>query len=452
MIPDIIRPYLDHPLVKSKKESDLEVLDSQGLNNIIRAEDQIIRGVREYYLDKTKSESGRLTPSQFSSSILLARGLAFLDVAHYKQNVSDIYNDVWDITPTTAKRASFNTNMRDSIMPRLEDGGLVEFDASKQSIVNYVPYPVGSKLFVQKNLVENTKLMMEQANHYQIINTIQDFPELTTTIEAKAPQSQYFKRDFTALSEIDILRVQEMRGRQFAFSKGFLTSEKASEKWLQVLDTADTARVALKSILDLQGIYGGFISHEEIVKATEWNSRGVNSLIRHIDNLGIAQSTHTLDMKDALSRPTTGTLLNMNYLELNNAESILSFAREVPETIDILNKLRTHNQISEDELLDQYEIAPTQRVRNTLKTIGLIRADRLSDAIWELVPFRGNDKFISDVLTVAAHSRHVLAPDYDPTGILKDNFKKLDEAKLRKETDQMKLDFFKIFEEEEVKK
>ena len=39
MIPDIIKPYLEHPLVRNIDESDLEVLDNPDLNNIIRAED-----------------------------------------------------------------------------------------------------------------------------------------------------------------------------------------------------------------------------------------------------------------------------------------------------------------------------------------------------------------------------------------------------------------------------
>ena len=98
MIPEIVKPYMNHPLVSNTKESDLESLDDDELNNIIRAEDQLIRSVREYYLDI--NNRGRLTPGQFSSSILNARGMAFLNVAYYKSSVPDICNSVWGITPS----------------------------------------------------------------------------------------------------------------------------------------------------------------------------------------------------------------------------------------------------------------------------------------------------------------------------------------------------------------
>lgn len=176
MIPDIVKPYKDHPLVRNQKESDLEVLDESTLNNVIRAEDQLIRSVREFYINK--SNRNRLNPGQFSSSILNARGLAFLDVAHYKSRVSDIYEDVWNITPTTAERTSFNRNMKTSVIRRLDECGIIQFDSEKQKVVNYMPYAVGSKLYVQKNLLENTRLFNEQANHYGIVGMVQDFPEL----------------------------------------------------------------------------------------------------------------------------------------------------------------------------------------------------------------------------------------------------------------------------------
>ncbi len=64
MIPDIIKPYLEHPLVRKIDETDLVVLDNPDLNNIIRAEDQLIRSVREFYLNK--SNRSRLSPGQFT--------------------------------------------------------------------------------------------------------------------------------------------------------------------------------------------------------------------------------------------------------------------------------------------------------------------------------------------------------------------------------------------------
>ena len=43
MIPEIVKPYMNHPLVSNTKESDLESLDDDELNNIIRAEDRLIK-------------------------------------------------------------------------------------------------------------------------------------------------------------------------------------------------------------------------------------------------------------------------------------------------------------------------------------------------------------------------------------------------------------------------
>ena len=195
MLPEIVRPYLDHPMVESKNKSDLYVLDEKELNNVIRAEDQIIRGVREYYLD-SEIQTKRLNPGQFSSSILIARGLAFLDIAHSNKNVMDICNEVWKITPTTTKRSSFNQNIKNSIIPRLEKNGLIEFNSDKQNVINCIPYPIGSKLFVQKNLLEIPKLYQEQINHFDIIRNIQDFPELTIELQSNSSHPQSFERDF----------------------------------------------------------------------------------------------------------------------------------------------------------------------------------------------------------------------------------------------------------------
>lgn len=449
MIPEIIKPYIDHPLVQNKSESELEILDEKHLNDIIRAEDQIIRGIREYYLENESTR--RLHPGHFGSSVMIARGLAFLDIAHHKRNVLDICNDVWKITPTTATRVSFNKNIDTSIIPRLKDGRFIEFDSQLQSVENCIPYPVGSKLFVQKNLIENPRLYSEQINHFDIIRSVQDFPELTSEIESNVSNPQNYFRDFSALNEVDVIRTQNIRNRDFTFSRGFFTGEQSSEAWLKVLDSADEVRMGLKSLMDLQGDYGGFISHHELVQATGWNSRAINRLIRSIDHLGIAQRTHTLEMEDALSRATSGTTLNMNYHELNNAQSILVLTRSVPESIEMLYRLQSKNEISEEDLMDEFGIVPVQRVRNSLKTIGVITEDALHDGVLKLAPFRGYERFLSDVLAVCAHSRHVLEPDYNPDKQLEEQFRGIDEQNLEKEAQQMKLDFYGIVNDEYIK-
>lgn len=243
--------------------------------------------------------------------------------------------------------------------------------------------------------------------------------------------------------EIDAIRAQEVRGRNFTFSRSFLIGEKSSVTWLQVLEeTTDNVRIALRSLLELQGNYGGFISKQEIMKATNWKERDVGQLMRYVNYLGIVKRAHTLDMKDALSRITSGTLLNLNYRELDNAESILILARDVPETIDIMNKLQKEKEVGEDDLIDEFNSIAVQQVKNSLEKIGLIKPDRFYDGIWELVPLMDNERFITDVLTVCAHSRQVLPPDYDITNLLADEYRNVDRSELQKKVEQMKLSFF----------
>jgi len=443
MIPSIFDPYLEHPLVKTKL-NQLDVLDSDQLNRIIRAEDMLIRGVRDFYLNPEKKD--RLTPGQFSSSILLARGLVVLDVVHYTSNISDIYNHVWKLTPTTAKRPSFNANMKNSIIPRLVSGEFITLDPSGQQVLDYMPYPVASKLFVKNNLLEIPRLLQEQANHYGIIGSVQDFPKLRSELEANPPEPSTFRRDYNALNEIDIIREQEIRGRPYTFSTSFITGEKSKTTWLQLLsDASDSYRIALNALMELQGEYGGFISHQEIVAATGLKAREVNWLMRNVDNLGISQIVHTLDIGNALSRITSGTLLSMNYRDLNNAQSILVLTRQEPKSVNMLNILLSKRELVEDDLTDRYgDAIPVHKTINSLASIGLIRQKgTINEGIYELTPLKGNERFIEDVIAIAARSRHVTEPEFDITNLLNEQYKGMDEAKWRRGTEQLKLDFFK---------
>lgn len=224
-----------------------------------------------------------------------------------------------------------------------------------------------------------------------------------------------------------------------------MSGDKSEANWLEVLEeTADNVRIALKSLLELQSSYGGFISRQEITNATKWNDRDVRQLMRYINYLGIAKRAHTLDMKDALSRITSGTFLNMNYHELNNAEAVLVLSREVPETVEILNILQKNNVVSEDSLIDEYKIpiVAVQQVKNSLEKIGLIKPDKFYEGIWELVSLMDNRRFIQDVLTVNAHSRQVLPPDYELSGLLAPEFQGIDRNEMHKKVEQMKLSFF----------
>lgn len=439
MIPDIFKPYLDHPLVNSRLD-DLEVLDSADLNNIIRVEDLMIRGVREYYLKYKNTK--RLNPSAFSSSILLARGLAFLDVAHYKTDVSKIWEDVWRITPTTAKKPAFNQKLAGTIQ-KLDDDQLIIFDHEKKRVESCIPYPVGSKLFVQKNLLENPTLLYHQGYHYRILGAVQDFPKPKSELSNACNQRIKFNTDYGALSEVDIIREREVKGIPYTFATGFLAGEKSAATWMQLLsDASDGYRVALKELMELQGEYGGFISHQEIVVATRKKDREISWIMRNVDDLGIAQMVRTLD-GNALSRITSGTLLNMNYRDLNNAQSILVLTRQVPEAAEILNRFKNKKELVEDDLTEEYGAMPVQRTIYKLEFAGLIRQKGINEGIWELTPQKGNERFLEDVLTVRARSRHVLDPDYDVTNLLENSFKNMDEEKFRRGTEQLKFDYFK---------
>jgi hypothetical protein len=264
-------------------------------------------------------------------------------------------------------------------------------------------------------------------------------------LEESAPENTTFGRDYNALYEIDNIREQEIRNRLYTFSTSFLTGTKSETVWLQLLsDASDNYRIALKSLMDLQGEYGGFISHQEIVSSTGLKARDAAWIMRNVNNLGIAQMVHTLDMGNALSRITSGTLLGMNYLELNNAQSILVLTRQVPEAVEMLNILQTKKELIEDDLIDKYGSAiPVHKTLNSLELIGLIRQrGAINEGIYELTPLRDNDRFISDILAIAAHSRHVTEPEYDISNMLEDQFANMDEDRFRRGSEQLKLDLF----------
>ena len=230
-----------------------------------------------------------------------------------------------------------------------------------------------------------------------------------------------------------------------------MTGEKSKTTWMQLLsDASDNYRVSLNALMDLQGEYGGFISHQEIVAATGLKARDVNWLMRNVDNLGISQIVHTLDIGNALSRITSGTLLNMNYRDLNNAQSILVLTRQEPKSVDMLNILLDKKELIEDDLTDRYgDAIPVHKTINSLVSIGLIRQKgTINEGIYELTPMKGNERFISDVLAVAARSRHVTDPEFDITNLLEEQYRGMDEAKWQRGSEQLKIDYFKEKEDE----
>ncbi len=450
MADDIFKPYLSDPMVKKIPPNVLSRLNDKQLNDVIRAVDQMTRGVREFVLSNPLRTYQRHA-GHFSSAVSLARALAFLDAAHSTHSVNDIVERVWNVTPTTSQRSSFNTSLNGTVIPHLISDGIIQFDPTKKKIEKVMPYQVGSKLYVRNNFLLNTKLFSEQKNHFDIMYRIQDFPELTNDLEANSPNWADFARDYGALSDIDIIRPISVTGREFTFAKAYVLGEKALNTWQTVLEEANEVRVALKQLLITTGEFGGYITQSEIVEATGWNQRVVNRLIRHVDNMGLAQRTRTLQLEDALSRPTSGTLLGLNYYEYNNAADILRLIRSVPESTDILVKIQNRDSVTEDELIDEFEVAVVQKVRNSLDQVGLISKDAITEGVLTIAPNKGGKELLSDVLTVAANSRKITGPEYDIKDKLSSFFDKIDEDRVQKEAVQIKLDFYGI-EAEETRK
>lgn len=67
-MPDIILPYLKHPLVENTNPYDLAFLDEKELNGVIRSVDLIFRGLKDY---SCNPEIGvkRLHAGHFGSSV-----------------------------------------------------------------------------------------------------------------------------------------------------------------------------------------------------------------------------------------------------------------------------------------------------------------------------------------------------------------------------------------------
>jgi len=447
MVDNIFKPYLSDPMVQKIPDSTFSHLNDPFLNDVIRALDQITRGVRDYTkmhpLRNSQTHVGR-----FSATISIARAFAFLDTAHSTQSVNEIVERIWNVTPTTTQRRSFNTSVHGTVMPNMVSSGLIQFDESNQRVKQVMSYPVSSKKYVFDHFLSKAPIFEQQKNHFDIIHRVQDFPELTTVLETNAPNPGDFQRDISALQSIDVVLPYTIGGRPFTFAKTYISGEKSFKTWEAILESADTVRMGMRELLVMQGEMGGFITEPEISEITGMHPRVVNRLIRNIHNMGLAQRTRTIQMGDALIRPTSGTLLGMNYYEYNSATDILRLIRSVPDSLSILEKLRKENTISEDDLLDEYEVSVVQVARNTLDGIGLISKEPLSDGILQIAPNKDGEKFLFDVLAVAANSRIITDPDYDIKNKLSAMFDKVDEDKLEKVTQQVTFDFFKAQEDE----
>jgi len=438
-LPGIVQPYRKHPLIKDRNPSDFMSIDDEPLNKIIRSVDLILRGLRENYF-KGQTTRTRLSAGQFSSSILISRGWLFLDTAHATNDVDTIIERIYKSTKTTT-RPNVVKNVRNSTIPKLKGNGLLELDGSDKSVIEVMPYPISSKLFVLKEFVDNEVLFNQQINQFDVLGKVQDFPELTSSLEVDARNSQYFARDYGALSEIDVIRNRAIRGRNFTLAKAYLVDDERSyDIWATVLETGEHVRRGLKELMELLGQLGGFASQSELNRMLNRNTRMVNRLIRRVDSIGLAQRSHTAEFEDALSRPIE-TRIPFNYHQLNNAETMLTLCRSVPEAAGMLEKLRKEQRIEEDGLLNEFDPISVGKVRNCLSEIGVITEKGIESDLWEIAPDKEGIEFLSEVLTIVANSRRVLGEDIEINRKLEDFFKDVDEDSLEKTVKDVEKDF-----------
>ncbi len=429
-LPGIVKPYREHPLIKDRNPSDFASVDDESLNEIIRSVGLILRGLRENYF-KGQTTRTRLSAGQFSSSIMIARGWLFLDTAHSTSDVATIIERVYASTKTT-KRPDVVRNVRKKTIPRLTGNRLLELDESDKSVIEVMPYPISSKLFVLKEFMNNKVLFNQQINQFDILGKVQYFPELTSSLETDTKNSQYFKRDYKALSEIDVIRDRAIKGNDYTLAKAYLLDKDTSyDIWTAVLETGDHVRKGLKELMELLGQLGGFASQSELNRMLNSNTRMVNRLIRRVDSIGLAQRSHTAEFEDALSRPID-TRIPFNYHQLNNAETMLTLCRSVPEAAEMLEKLRKEQRIEEDGLLNEFDPISVGKVRNYLSKIGVITEKGIESDLWEIAPDKESIEFLSEVLTIVANSRKVLGEDIEINRKLEDFFKNKDENSLEK--------------------
>ena len=446
-LPKFISPYLDHPLVRRIDPEELALLDGEELNNVIEAEDLIYRGLREYYkADKEK----RLNSGHFGSSVQIARAWAFCDMAYPGCDLGDLVERVYKITKTTTK-PQYYRNMRGSVIPRLVNNGLIKIDDATNKITDLMPYQIGSKLYIKRELLDVGALYYHQINQFSILNQIQNCPMLKNDLMRKNPNT--FLRDYDALEEIDVIRTRSVNRRDFTLSKAYLTGERSLEAWNTILEYDDRQRRGLKSLLDLIGHLGGCVSKNEIALSLGRTPRQVGPLMRRLNKLGLAQRIQTLELEDALSRPIGGTRLNSNYSKLNNGQSILLLARSIPNAHSILDQVKKQNLFDEDELASEFDPdgeGYVDKVKNSLINIGvLIEADDVG-GVWKVAEDNESGEFLDDVLKVISRTRSILGENIEIYKKLENAIPDNDEE-IRQTCEQIQTDLMQFIDEESRK-
>ena len=429
----ILGPYLSHPLVERANPNDLTQIDDDDLNEVIRSVDLILRALKENY----HGVQSRLNAGNFSSSVLISRGWLFLDNAHSTHDVEAITDRICAYSETTSRK-NIIRNVRESTIPRLKKDGLIELDEGNTKVKLVMPYAISSKIFVMKELLSGRRLYKEQINQFNIMGQAQYFPIPTAELKSKATVRDNFGRDYDALTEIDAIRGRYIKGVEYTLAKAYLLNKKSIDIWRTVLETSDPVRMGFKELMEIVGHLGGFASQSEIARMTDRNMRIVNRLIRRADSLGIAQRSSTLDLEDALSRPLE-TKITFNYHQLDNAQSILTLCRSVPEATNIIHRLQTEKVVNEGTIINEFDAISVGRVRNALIKIGILLED--TEDQWELAPNKEADDFLLEVLSLSGNSRRILGDEIDINHKLAEYFKEVDDSKLQRVKEEAEKDY-----------
>jgi len=401
---DPLKPYRSDPMVQ-KILDELDSLNSPELYKMMISVDWIINSLRDYYENGRINET-KLQTRNFSASILMSRGMLFLDRAHSTKNIDEIINYVFTNTKT-AEDKNIISNIQGSTLPRLVKLGLIELDKTGRSVESVMPYPVSSKYFVQKNVVG--ELYRQQINQFDILANVQDFPLQKNVLATNATNPQYFERDYLALSEIDVIRDKVYNNVTYTVAKDYLMTNKESiDIWKTILETGSPVRKSFRDLMVLQGDLGGYITEQDITENLGWSPRAIYKMIRRADSLGLAKLTRTLNWDDALIRPIRGSKLAFNYTQLNGAQHILTLTRWVPDSIDILDKLYRMGSVQEDELLNEFNPGTVGKTEHILTEIGVLDEDKTKDGLWSIAKNKECEDFLLEVKTIAANSRRIL--------------------------------------------
>jgi hypothetical protein len=404
-ISDRIKPYLDDPLVNKIRNNDLAELDSPILNEMIASVDLNLRGLKDIY-DDGNTNSARHA-GHFSSTIMISRGWEFLDHAHSTANV-DIIVDRICKNSTTTSTANVYKNIRDKVIPRLINDGSLELSEDYRFVESVMPYPVSSKYHVLKNVLQNSVLLNQQLNQFTIPSRVQYFPQITESLFDRSMRKDFFDRDYNALVSIDVIRPRVIKNRDYTLAKAYFCDDKQIFRWQSVLETSDPIRLGFKELLEAQGEYGGFISQTEIVQMLTTNPRIASRLIRHADQMGLAERTHTLYFEDALSRQISGTKLVLNFHQLKNVGTVLTLCRSIPDAVKMLKSLRVNNEINEIDLISEFDPVDVSKLRNTLIDVGCISKDNCDrDEIWTIVPNKEVEDCLLEIETLLVQSRRI---------------------------------------------